>query len=455
MAGDLSRVTVVGAHKRVDVAIPTATPIGEYVPRLARMCGQDRNPMLPPAWSLAVAGDEPFPPGASLAELGVDDGQVLYLRDLAREPGEPPKVEDLDELVEVEAREVRRRLVWRGPGTLVFGLLSMVGVSAWLGWHRPAGALAAVCLTVVGLLLIGLAWSLGQRGLRVSQPLRLAVALTSVPCMAVAGQLVAESLGGAGQRWAGLVAGANLAALMALATIADGLVAVVVVELATIGVAVVLLMWVGATRLDGAAFVVLAGFGLYGLVRRIAATMTVWASRSMRSRPTAAEATSDLVHESGRVLSLLLLLPAGAMVVALPMLTTSGNGFAVALAVVASIGLLARAWLAGFPAEMLIFTGAGLVGIFCVLGAVTTMLSMSAALSAVTLLVGALALIGTGVGMSLFGPEDPTAPSTTKPPRRRTRAEVVSTICNVLIAPLAMGVFGVLGDLVAIGRGLF
>jgi type VII secretion integral membrane protein EccD len=453
MAGELSRVTVVGARKQVDVAVPAATPIGQYMPRLARMCGQDRNPMLPPAWSLAVAGDEPYPPEASLAEMGVADGQVLYLRDLAREPGDPPKVEDLDELVEVEALKVRRELVWRGPGMLGFGLAMLLLVSVWLGLRKPAGGTAAICLTVVGLLLIGLAWMLGQRGLTVSRPLRLAVALTSVPCLAVAGLLVAESAGGPGWRWIGFVAGANLAALMALATIADAFLAVVAVQLATIGVAFSLLMWVDATPLHAAAFAVLASFGLFGVVRRVAATIAVWASRSMRTRPDAAAATGDLVHESGRIMVLLLLLPAGAMLIALPALAVSGNGFALALAVVGTIGLLSRAWLAGFPAEMLIFTGAGLMGAFSVFGVLTSMLS--APVSAAILVAGAVAVIGLGVGMSLFGPEDPTEPSTTKPPRRRTRAEVIGTLCNIVVAPLAMGAFGVLSDLVTLGRGIF
>ncbi|MER7277842.1 EsaB/YukD family protein [Dactylosporangium sp. NPDC000244] len=455
MADDLSRVTVIGEGRRIDVAVPAATPIGEYVPRLARMCGQHHDPMLPPAWSLAVAGERPFPLSASLSELAVDDGQVLYLRDLAREPGEAPRVEDLDEIVELETRQSRRRLVWRGPGVLVFGLLATTVLAAWLSWHPAAAAPVAVWLTLLALLLVGLAWLLGQRGTAVARPLRLAVALTSVPCLAVAGETVAEHLGGPGARWAGLVAGGNLAGLIVLAAMADVVLAVVAIHLAVVGGTLAVLMWVGANRVQAAGFVVLAAFGIFGVVRRTAATMAAWASGSMRTRAAAADATVGLVHESGRLLTLLLVLPAGAMVLALPILAMSGGWWAVALAATASAGLLARAWLAGLPGEMLLFTGGGLTGVFFVLAAAAGMLSMSLGMSSAMYVVAAVALIGAGVAMTLYGPEDPTAPSTTRPPRRRTPAAVVSTVCSVLVAPLAMGVFGVLRDLVELGRGLF
>src|SRR5258708_12497466 len=95
MIAGRSRGTVIGARRRVDVALPTMAPIGEYSAGLASMCGQDSRRALPPAWSLAVAGAAPLPLTASLAESGVVDGQVLSLRPLAPDPPPDPPTQTL------------------------------------------------------------------------------------------------------------------------------------------------------------------------------------------------------------------------------------------------------------------------------------------------------------------------------------------------------------------------
>ena len=60
----------------------------------------------------------------------------------------------------------------------------------------------------------------------------------------------------------------------------------------------------------------------------------------------------------------------------------------------------------------------------------------------------ALAIVAVGVALSLFGPIDPTTPSTTRPPRRRTRSEVLAAVATIATIPGAMGVFGVFGRLI-------
>src|SRR5262245_51964652 len=109
-----SRVTVVGAGKRLDVAVPAGAPIGEYVTKLAEACGHERRGHLPRAWSLHAAGTAPFPLDASLAQSGVTDGQVLYLCDLATDPAAEPVIEDIEELVGAQAQAQRRRSLPRG-----------------------------------------------------------------------------------------------------------------------------------------------------------------------------------------------------------------------------------------------------------------------------------------------------------------------------------------------------
>jgi type VII secretion integral membrane protein EccD len=452
--GELSRVTVIGDRKRVDVALPAATPIGEYVARLARICGQDRDPVMPPAWSLAIAGDPPLPLGASLSEFGIGDGQVLYLRNTAREPAEAPIVEDLDELVADETVVIRRQMVRPGAAVLGLGLLWMVAGAIWLAVKAP-GAQSAVGLALTGLLLTGVAWALGQRGTAVPRVLRLAVALTSVPCLAAAGEMVGTLLIGPTGRWTGLLGGANLAALTALAAVVDLEIAVVTMQLAGAAAVLALAGYGGATIVQTAACAVLASVGFVALARHIAATMTAWASRAMRDRHTAATAAAHTVRESGRILALLLVAPAGTLAVTLPMLAMSGNLFAFALAAIVAVGLLARARLAGFSAELCILAGAGLAGLFGVMVAAVRMLVVSDALATTAFLGVALGIVGIGVALSLYGPADPTVPSTTKAPRRRTRAEVLAAMCSIATAPVAMGVFGVFGRLIGIGRHLF
>ncbi len=452
--GELSRVTVVGQRKRVDVAVPAVTPIGEYVGRLARMCGQERDPMMPPAWSLAVAGDPPLPLGASLSECGIGDGQVLYLRDTAREPREAPMVEDLDELVADETVVIRRQMVRSGPVVLGLGLLWTVAGAVWLALSVP-GVKPAIGLAVTGLLLIGVAWSLGQRGAAVPRTLRVGVALTSVPCLAAAGEMAGTVLAGAHGRWPGLLVGANLAVLTALAAVADVVIAVFAIQLAGAGLVLALAANTGATRVQTATCAALASVGLVAVARRVAATMTAWASRAMSTRHGAAAAAVDLVRESGRVVALLLVVPAGVLAVTLPLLALSGKAFAVALAAIVAAGLLARARLAGFSAELCLLAGAGLAGLFGVVLAAVRMTRVSHTVETAAFLGVAAAIVAIGVTLSLYGPADPTVPSTTKAPRRRTRAEVLAAVSSITTAPVAMGVFGVFGRLIGIGRHLF
>ena len=97
--------------------------------------------------------------------------------------------------------------------------------------HPTAGSGGAIGLAILALALVGLAWTLGQRGMSMGRPLRLAIALTSVPCLAVAGDIVAEGLGGSGAKWTGIISGATLAALISLAAIAGPVLAVVSVQL--------------------------------------------------------------------------------------------------------------------------------------------------------------------------------------------------------------------------------
>lgn len=459
MANEQSRITIVGPQRRVDLAVPATTPIGEYVPGLAEMCGADESPTMPPAWSLAPADAPAFPIEATLADLGVLDGQVLYLRDVAVEPGDPPVVMDIDEVIADEADRLRRRRTHTGPIVLAFGLAWLLAAALAAGRHVSAGTGSAVALLVTGLALIGVGWGLRQRPSAVPDWLLNLVVLAAIPCMAVSGMLIADGLAGAGQRWAGAVAGANLAAMMALAATPGVVLLAIEAQLIVAGAVVPLLTGLEADRIEGAALTAAVSVGLLALSRRFAAMLTVWGTRMPKGRRAAAEATTHLVALSSRMTAVVMAGPSVALAITLPMLAASGRGFAVAAAVVLTLAMLVRARQAAFTNELLMAGGAAMVGLFALLNAFVELLGMAGTAGEVLLLVGGATVAAIGIGLSvlLAAPADQPVPDPNQPrkPRKRTRAEMMGVATAVAVAPLTVGVFGVYSDLIWLGRTLF
>ena len=459
MADEMSRVTVIGAHRRVDVAVPTSTPIGEYTARLAAMCGQERNDALPPAWSLAVAGEAAMPVDASLSELGVTDGRVLYLRDLAEGPGEPPMVEDLDEIIAEETRRHRQRMLPAGVLFLSLGLLWLFATALVAGLSSHPATAAIALLTVAGLTMLGAAWMLQQRRNAVPPALRVVIGLSAVPLLAMAGVEAGQVLGGSG--WAGGIVGANLGTAMALAVTPSA--AIFAVEVQAVAAAVLGLLLVGldANRIEGAAVVTALAIGMFAMARRTAATVTAWGRRPVNARAltdSGADRTVELVRFSGRLLGVVLAGPAGAMLVALPLLALTGKVVPICLALVLSLALLARARLAGFTAELVAYGITGLEGLFVTLVGGARYLGFSTAATATLLVAGGLLIVAAGIGSSVLAPApdaDPKIGLTGRPRRKRSRAEILGTLAAVAIVPLTLAALGVFSDLVEAGKHLF
>ncbi|MFD1277710.1 EsaB/YukD family protein [Streptomyces kaempferi] len=129
-------MTVVGARRRVDLAVPTDAAIAEYTPTLLKLVGEGEiEDTFPPVWSLAPASAPPFAPETSLRECGVVDGATLYLRDAAVGEFDEPVIVDLEESVE-QADEDVTAWGWRlrAYTTLVLAVLSIVGGFATLAW---------------------------------------------------------------------------------------------------------------------------------------------------------------------------------------------------------------------------------------------------------------------------------------------------------------------------------
>ncbi len=457
-----SRVTVVGAGKRADVALPSAAPIGEYVAGLASLCGQDRDGLVPSVWSLALAGAAPLPLTASLADSRVTDGQILYLRDLARDPGADAVVADAEELIAAEADAQRRRGWPRALVVMAFGLAWLAAATGVaLSHHDTTPIATAVTLIVAGLLLLATGWAVAQQRAAAPGLLCVLVSLTSVPCLAAAGALLAEALAGHSFLWVGAACGANAAVLMCLAATPEAVVVLVALQLAVALLLAPLLAVVHASGAQAAAATVVAVLSVLGLSRTAASAVTVWSQRLPADGPSMAHAATAMLIRSRRLQTVLVAGPSLALAVALPMLALSRNGFGVALACAASVALLVRAWQAGFADELVPVGGAGLVGAFAALVVLAGKVSRTEVAGTVVLTAAGLALVIGGAVTAVLRrgggapPEVPAGfPAGADRPGRRRFIDVLGMLCALACVSLALGVFGVFHDLMGMGRAM-
>jgi hypothetical protein len=453
-----SRITVIGGGRRVDVALPSETPIGEYVVGLADMCGQSAGGLMTPAWSLAPAGQAAWPVETSLAEAGVPDGQVLYLCDSARDPGTAPVVEDIEELVATDAQEHRGTLKDRGVLTVWLGVSWLTVASAVVALKPHRGDLvAAVGLILVSIVMLSIAWALNQKRVKLPATAVLAISLSSVPQLAAAGGLLAQSMDSR-LFWCGVILGANVGALMALAATPEPALFAIEIPLAVAGVVGVLLVILNASGVQSAAAAAVVGLALFGIGRQAAGLIASYSTKMPRSASGMAPATVRLMLRSRHLLALMLVFPAVALCVALPVLAMSGEFWALGLAGVAGLGLVIRSRQVGFLSEVILLGAPGAAGLLGVVGASAyRYLGMDAAIWLLVLIGGGLAGIGVAVSLN-YRPPDPNdmdEQTPFGPIDTRDRGKFVDSIgmfCLILSATLAMGVFGVFEELFAMGR---
>jgi ESX secretion system protein EccD len=455
-----TRVTVVGTRRRAHVAVPSDAPIGEFVSGLADMCRQERRRVLPQAWSLALAGRPAMQLGDSLADRGVVDGQVLYLRDLARDPDAAPIVEDIDEIVSTEVDRLRHDAAPRGLLAVWFGLVWLVGVAAVTGFlHGGSVVGVAGCLVVVGLIMLTIAWGVEQRRVRLPAPLSLAMSLSALPCMTVAGGLLGEVLGGPPFLWIGGLVGANLACLLALAARPGPLIFAIELQLAAAAVIAVVLVLVRATQAQVAASAVISGLAMIGLSKTVAAGLAAWSGRTSGAGATPAEVATEMLTRARHILAVALVGPTVALLVGFPVLALAGSVVSFVLACVGSVAVVVRAYQAAFTGEAVLIGGAGAAGLFAICLRLAELLTGMGTMGGMTLALIGLCLVGGGVAVVALGHAPVRAPAdrgsgSGGPPDRRKYVDTLGMLCVIASASLAMGVFGVFGDLVTMGRGI-
>lgn len=85
------RLTVLAPRHRVDVALPSDVPVAELVPMVLELVGEPESGRAtrPQPWRLSGVAGGPLPAAATLAELGVLDGELLRLGPAASAPPAP------------------------------------------------------------------------------------------------------------------------------------------------------------------------------------------------------------------------------------------------------------------------------------------------------------------------------------------------------------------------------
>ena len=452
MADQQCRVTVVGQRRRVDLAVPATAPIGEYVGELAGMCGESDDDAMPAAWSLAPYGMPALSPALTLAAVGINDGEVLYLRDVSRGEADEPTIFDIMELV-AEAVEETDGIRWNVPARA----MAMVSIGVlWLAAMPLAVAITGLTVTFLlpGLvaLTLGLALPVLARTARRGQwqvrpAAQVIMALAAIPNLAGATWLLGRDWFPPGALPIGVAVAATLGAFLALVTMPGLVTAATQIVTVVVLLVAVLLVRMSATGLDVAATVAIVGYGLLS-----AAPWTVGHLAAFWPAPDGPsddpEAAAKLTVIRGR--RQLVAWHVGAAVVigvALVFLATSANLFAVALAACLCVPL---AWRAG--RHLMLVEAMPTVLAACAAGFIV-LIRLSALWPglpptfgfSLTWLAGSVVLV---TGLSLMFRRDP------EPQPERKPLRILAALCVVAAIPLVLAVYGVFDRLSAMGSHL-
>ncbi|MFG2182963.1 EsaB/YukD family protein [Streptomyces abikoensis] len=152
---ELSRVTLVGERRRVDLVLPADEPIGRLLPDVLRLLG-DTVGERPAARHLITAEGTVLPQDGTLADAGVPDGAQLRLVRVNDAPSAPVVHDVTDELAEnLDVRAWRWRPEARrwtaSLATIALAVTAGVLARASLGPASVAGGLTVAAALVAAL----------------------------------------------------------------------------------------------------------------------------------------------------------------------------------------------------------------------------------------------------------------------------------------------------------------
>ncbi len=123
---DLARVTVISPSRRIDVALPGSTSLGECLPTIVRFSGYEPGSTQEAvhAWVLQRLGEDPLDPTKRVSALNLRDGETLHLR--SRDNTIPDAA--FDDVVDAVTTATSARPSWSSTQSLWFSVVTMMTV---------------------------------------------------------------------------------------------------------------------------------------------------------------------------------------------------------------------------------------------------------------------------------------------------------------------------------------
>ncbi|MFD8414870.1 type VII secretion integral membrane protein EccD [Streptomyces sp. NPDC059650] len=436
----LSRVTLVGERRRADVVLPADTPIGQLLPDVLLLL-DDRAAARPLTRQLMTSDGSALPHDSTLASAGIADGAVLRL---VRTHSAPPApvVHDVTDLVadDLDLRAWRWRPAARrasaGVATVALAVTAALLARREFGLDTLAGSLLAVTLVLLAAGALVSRIGQGNRGL--ATVLLLAAGALSV----LAAWTAADAY-----HWAGIVRFAAVAGSLTLTLVLLGYFSPLGRGglMGAMAVAGVTVLWglVAAGQDDPArlgAVMALLSVLLLGVLPRLAlmaSGLTSLDDRRSGGASVSRHAVGNALAATHRGLALATIATAASAAAGGWLLTLAAkpSAWTVALAALVAVVLLSRARAFPLVAEVVALLAAA-----CVLLVRLVVLWIQHGGGA-----GALALLCVAALL-------PTVALAVQPPehvqvRLRRMADLVESVGMVGLFPLAVGVFGVYGQL--------
>ena len=353
-SGRLSRVTLAGAHRRLDLVLPSDEPIGLLLPEIVTMVGYAATGDAR-GYQLSTVDARVLDPATTLSAAGVPDGAVLRVDPLLEAPPAAIVYDVSDEVADDFARRPGR---W-GPAARRWTATGVSTAAATLAAVLAVPPLAAAAIVSAGVLvaLAGLvAGLLGRREVGVAVLLSgTAAAMSAVPAWTSQWP----------PRWAGWTLAIGLL-LVALGSITGNRRAGV-----SGGTAVLLLLggWAGLV-LAGlparqvAAVMAIVSIGALGLLPRlamVASGLTRLDDQRSGDESVRRVSVAAAVTAAHRGLAVTGLAVTTSATVAGVVLARAATGWAAVLAALIAVALLLRTRAFPLAAEMLALIAGGLV----------------------------------------------------------------------------------------------
>lgn len=379
---DTCRVTMVAPRVRIDVALPTTVPLASLLPTLLWHSGEQlAEEGLPHGgWALQRASDAPLDTAASVAALGIRDGDILYLR--PRQEALPAAVyDDAADAIVTTLRDQARR--WRpeharAAALATMGAAALAGAAMLAGLTTPRLAVAGVAAAAAVLALLGAVSASRAFGDAVAGTVLGAGALPYAFLAGLDGAGHAAGPGGGGLHGVTppefLAGAAALLVTAAIAAVAVGdpgsmLTGALAGGLIGVGCSLLALVTSGAGAAAAAICLALAltpatapvAYRLAGLPRP--AVPTSAEELRQRAEPLDAAAVGARVMTADRVVTAMVAATAVAAVAGIVIMLTARDWGGTALAALASCLLLARARAFASAAQRGWLTGGGLAGL--------------------------------------------------------------------------------------------